>query len=214
MAAGDIIQMLCVSAMGDQIGLNVRHWVVQSQTGAGALLSEMATVFNSTFRPLYLPLLNQSANFLGCTAQKIHPAPQSLVAASSAAPEAGTDLADPQAKQVSGLIRLGTLFAGRSQRGRVYVPFPSEDANNGVTAGPSTGYVTNLQALGDELITQLVVVGTVASSTLDPILLHRPLNDFDVLVSAVARTRWATQRRRGDFGRQNPIEMPGVIPIG
>jgi hypothetical protein len=113
-------------------------------------------------------------------------------------------------KQTCGLISYVDGLSGRAHRGRMYVPFPSS-ADNVADGVPTVGYVVNLGALLTALLVPIIVVGAGGNTTIQPGLYHRakvgppPVPQSITILSGppTPSTLWATQRRRGDYGRPN-----------
>lgn len=116
--------------------------------------------------------------------------------------------------QVSGLIRFSSadVFTGTTgnkyiPRGRIYPGFPA------TLWGSAQGQMTapGLAALNAIRLTyplsRTVVVG-VNSCQLSLHLRITPMPFITPVASSVAFQKWATQRRRGDFGRTNPNPIP------
>lgn len=205
MPAGDIWQVIFHNGLVDQVGLNVRHYRTNSETGTGATQVEIATALSPLFAPLYKALMTNTASFLGVTAQKIRPVPVQMRGSFGGDGGAGTAGVDPIPRQVAGLISHKTEFAGPGFRGRSYVPFPDENDNT-LQGLPTAGYITRLAALATEMSDQQVIVGAAGTTTIDPVVFRRVQNTFSFIVDpSVASGRWATQRRRGSFGRLNPV---------
>lgn len=104
--------------------------------------------------------------------------------------------------QTAGLITKRTAVPGRRGRGRAYIPFPTESYNdaNGL---PTNAYMTPAGALAFS-ISQSVLVGTLIDGNyLDPVILHRDTGGTSDILATLARQKWATQRRRGSYGRPN-----------
>src|SRR5690606_6703804 len=121
-----------IMQLGNQLGLNVRHYEVASEVGTGADLLSMAEDLGTIFGPLYIALLSSSAEFRGVGARKIRPIPVSGEALSNAGAGFGAVTGDPLPRQVSGLISLRTASTTVAKRGRAYIPFPSEDDSTAV----------------------------------------------------------------------------------
>lgn len=187
----------------NQQGLMVRHYENSAYTGEGSTLGAIATRLSTLLAPLVKPLLAVGATYRGIRVRRIDPLPPSPPAYELADQGPGTVAGDLMSPQTAGLITIGTAFAGRAYRGRAYIPFPSE-TDNDATGIPIPGYRTRADALALQLRTT-VVVGTVDSVTLIPVLWHRKTRTTTDITSSSTRPGWATQRRRGFFGRQNPI---------
>jgi len=199
------LEVKLVCTHGGQIGVNVRHYRAALMTGTGTTLGAVATAMNSAFAGPYRDLLSSDASWLGVAVRVITPAPGSALAFNKEDTAVGLRTAEVLPGMVSGIITLQTTIAGRGYRGRVYIPFPDESANEDAGV-PTAGYVTDLETLGAALIATRVV-GTVGVNdvTLRPVIFHRGDSSFTEVTSARANTRWATQRRRSDYGAQNVV---------
>jgi hypothetical protein len=121
----------------------------------------------------------------------------------------GTAGAQPLPRQTCGMFTKQTGFPGRTGRGRFYAAFPSASDQSLVNDLPTAGYMTRLGALAAN--TFAIQNLTNGASTCDaiPVLFSRvaPSTSY-TLVGATARTKWATHRSRGDYGR------PNLLPTG
>lgn len=205
MPVGDVIQAKFACYGNSQVGLNIRHWVVSSETAGPPDPGEVAGDLSGAMAPKYKALISSTVVFSGVGVQKIWPLPVSVETAYVFDDGAGTAGATLLNSQASGLIKLTTGLAGRKNRGRVYVPFPAagDDALTGV---PITSYVTRLNTLANAFLATYTVTSTIVPGNiwvLSPVLWHRSTHTFTPLVSYVSRLGWATQRRRGFFAAAN-----------
>lgn len=109
--------------------------------------------------------------------------------------------------QVSGLISMGTPLAGRRHRGRIYIPFPGQADDSGQST-PTSGYVTKLNALRNLLFANQNISQGGRTAALLPVIMHSKREDGTkeaptIITSHTSSSLWATQRKRGDFGRPN-----------
>lgn len=118
--------------------------------------------------------------------------PPTTVTHTTGFPLTGASAADSVGQQLAGILTLRTPFAGRSYRGRIYMPAWSEAFATG--PGPTAGSLTNLQQLGNDLVTLYGTSGT------DPDwrcgVWSRKRGEFNTLSSTLARTTWGVVRRR------------------
>ncbi len=186
----------------DQIAVNVLHYVREPGVGPAVTSVDYAGVVNSVLSSLYAAVMPTSAEYRGVGVQLLpvggitpveyYPAPNPGIVAGESLP-----------KQVSGVIALRSTVGGRSGRGRVYVGFPSE-ADNESAGKPSVSYVQRLQALADALNSPLTVPDINGTGQVFSLHVYSRLLAFLADVTqVVARDRWGTQRRRGDFGKIN-----------
>jgi len=199
---GDLIRLRVATYTPNQVGINTAHFLVQAATGTGRTTQQVADAFDATLAPRYKALLSVGARYRGCSIQRVAPGGVTVPAAQSINDGPGTVAGDMLATQVSGIISAKTDLAGPAYRGRVYIPFPGED-DNAATGVPVAGYVTRLDDVGDELYTSVTIAAGGNGVTLDPVIFHRAFNSATAITDYVNRTVWATQRRRGAYGRQN-----------
>lgn len=208
----DVFQVVIGCRFGDQLGLNVRHYFSFASAGTGAVtLTGIANGFAAALGPLYQGVLSESAEFRGVVVQKIKPLPMGMPALSSLGVLPGLRSGDPLPRQIAGLISFQTAFAGRRMRGRSYIPFPAESDNEPDTT-PSVTYITALSFLAAQLISLVTVTEGANSEQLMPVIFHRDTTSVTQILTATANDAWATQRRRGSFGRPNAL-IGGSTPI-
>ena len=202
MAVNDIIEVRFVCTQLDQTAINVRHYKVTATTGTSQTLGDFSDVLDPIFAPLLKALLNTNAAYYGTVVRRVSPIPPSTIAWTNTGAAGGNALGDLLPRQTCGLIGLQTQFAGRAFRGRFYVPFPGE-ADSDANALPVAGYRGRLANLAFAL-TGNQLVGIANTATLIPVIYHRASNTTTPINASVIRTKWATQRRRGSYGRPNP----------
>lgn len=213
MAVGDILQTTFVCVAGSQVGLNVRHYRSIASVGGAVGVDQFANALFDDFDTAYITLLSDQATFHGVFVQKIFPLPMGMPAMSAQAALTGLLTGDLLPRQVAGLISLRTDFSGRRFRGRVYVPFASE-ASNEVDSSPNAAQLANLAILATQFLQEVTVIQGPATETIAPVIWHRDLGTSDFIRTAMVHDAWATQRRRGSFGRPNEIPGGGGVPIG
>lgn len=173
--------------------------------------TEMDTGFLNTALP---PMLNNLTMYNGVQVQIYRPigGTNFIYAAEDSVAGAGmgTGGAIALPRQTSGLTHWGTVFAGRQYRGRSYWPFPSvsHDVGDGT---PTAAYVTLVDTLGTGFLALSSISG-VGTATVQLVMMHRKPKVGDtplptIIRVATAENKWATQRRRGSYGR------PNVSPI-
>jgi len=200
-AVGDVLQVRAVAFANNQISVNVLHYRVSAIAGAPDL-QLMPPPIDASWAAVYKPLMSINANWRGIGVRRLTPTPtiefQSITSAG-----AGTNAGDLIPLQMSGIITKQTGQPGRANRGRVYVPFPSE-TSNGASGEPTAAYVTALNTLaGILLTTQTYTHGGINSMTLFPVLKQHGTVHITDILSARSNGKWAAQHRRGDFGRPN-----------
>jgi len=206
MAVNDIHKVRVVTYNGTLIaahlGINVMHWQVVSETGLGVSEQELATVFDADWANSYAALISANAQYRGTGAQRIWPI-LGLEAVETANKQAGGVAGDLLSAQCGFLEKFSAL-GGRQNKGRMYVPFPSE-ADNTAANEPSAGYIVNLAALAVAIGTSQVVVGVGGTATLRQVIYHRTTHTGTDVTLLAFDTQWATQRRRMPRGKLRPV---------
>lgn len=204
MNVGDIVQVRFYTSFGDQTAINVRQYRVTAKSGSGATEAQVATQLGAVFGPLYVACINGGATFRGCDVQVIHPT-LGVPSISSTGASAGATAGDPLPKQISALITVSTGQGGRKNRGRIYVPFWTE-VDNGSTGQLNAGAHTTLASLATAFEAARPGMGGGGNTNdLIPVIWHRSTKTTTDVTLCVAQYNWATQRRRGAYGRPNPV---------
>lgn len=206
MAVGDIFEFRLFTSFNEQIAINVLHYKEQTPTNPFALdHNSVLAAIATAIEPVFIDCVTADATYEGCTLQRIFPtvAPVVTNVLGSAAGDGG---ATPTGRQLSGIITKRTVIAGRRGRGRIYVPFPAADTVTDDTGMPTAAYVALLQELADEMEDEQTV--SVGADTLGfkPCVYNRDDPAASPLITTcLARSKFATQRRRGDYGRANSL---------
>lgn len=208
LAVNDIVETVAVMGLGDQLGLNVRQWKVTGlSTDTDNKLSQAMDALDATgLAGLYKAALTTPALFLGFRHRVIQPT-VSVQYPAAAGEGPGTGGTQPLPRQVAGLIRFKADVVGRRKGGRIYVPFPDETHSdpNGI---PTGAYVTALEAIANVWRTALTFGD---AGVLTPVIYQRPKGVVPYstrgIVTATVPMAFATQRRRGSFGRTNLVAL-------
>lgn len=203
-ALGDLIQLRIVCGLGGQYSQNVTHFVCVGKAGTGATDQDMADNLNTTLDPIMRGELSATATYEGVIVKVLKPNPAAPVVATPLV-KAGTRVANNMSPQTAGLIRLRTATPGRSSRGRLYMPFPTED-RNGDDGKPLVGYLGSLDLLGNVFTADRVVGLAPNTVTIRGCIYSRKQNLTYSITSRQAQTVWATIRRRSfvNKGDANP----------
>jgi len=197
------IKTYCVS--GDQICINVRNWRTIHEDTGGALPQEIVDTYSANVASLHKNWMPAAARFIGCSLQFANVLPPTIPPYTSHLGVGdGNRSGDLLPKQVAGLIHLHGSRAGRHGRGRMYIGFGTEVWNGGDGLVIGAGLVT-LDAMRLFYAFAHDFVGAAGTTRLEPCLRNRVSNEYTSLVNSVVDDRWAPQKRRGDFGRTNPI---------
>jgi len=213
MAVGDVLQVTQVMYLTDQVGLNVRHYIVDSisTTGTNTLNHFYDALVAVGFAASYKALLTTSASYRGFIIRKVQAA-LSIPYGFTDGQGPGTGGDSPLPRQCAGFLRIRSNTAGHGKSGRMYIPFPDESACQ-PNGKPEDAYMALLDALAAKVGTQLAY-GT--GGSISPIIYSRPRPDlvpprawsFSTIRSVTSVRAFATQRRRGTFGRINADPLP------
>jgi len=198
----DIVEVKVYCKTTTQLSVNVRHFVCIDKQGTGAPASSILTYYKELLAPLYKALMSVGAEYRGLSLQKISPAPIAALAFDDGEQGVGDVGGDPLPGQVCGILTFRSNLAGRANRGRMFVPFPSE-TDNDADQTPIDGYIVRLSELGDAFIGADEIGGGGNTVQLQSIVLHRVSMSGTALITWKANNKWATQRRRGSYGRPN-----------
>jgi len=199
---GNIIEVTYGWTLGVQRGLNVVHYLVGGTLGLVTQLSEIATALRTAVDTKALAIVPAAVEFAGVSAQLIDPLPVSARWSGGGPTGPGTFAGVPGPKQVTMVVTKQTEFAGRSERGRCYVPFPSKDAED-TDGTPTDAYLLKVQDLYDYILGNLTFTVPSGGATLVPVIWHRESRTTTRLYAIRYNDKFGTQRRRGDYGRPN-----------
>lgn len=190
--------------MVGQAGLNLIHWVCTTNTGAGGTDTQFAISLDALLAPLLKPMMPSIATYYGVGVQQIWPLPLTALNISAAHTGVGSGGLAPVPPQVSGIITMNTGLAGRANRGRVYVPFPAAAFVDGTLTTPTGAYQILLTAVFNALATPITITVGGGTSVMTPGVYHRTTHAVSAFTTGRVNPKWATQRRRGNYGRANP----------
>lgn len=207
-ATGDIYRVGFFCRLMDQESLNVRHFAVTALTGTPTT-QNLADDISTFFGPLYKALLCGSASYQGLKLYRIAPGTPTIDISVQIA-GGGSGGNDPLPAQITNCATLRSDEPGRKNRGRIYIPFPSTDdsENTGTLAVPTDDYC----GLVTTLVTNMVglnIFGSSGHTVSVKWALWSPTEGIHAdLTSYSVKKLWATQRKRGEYGRVNP-PFPG-----
>lgn len=204
--AGDImvIQDVAFVSTEQQAAVVNRYWAAGTPTGTGdVVFADLAGAWAALAAADLQNLMFNGADYQGTRVRRVFPPNNDQWAISTALAGPGTAGTIALPTQSCGLIRFTGPFLGKHAEGRTYVPFPSASDNQ--THGiPTASYVTRLNALGSDMVTPFTVNGT-GSRTINfrPGLVQRPSFTMTLITIGLGQPSWATQKRRGEYGRTN-----------
>jgi len=202
--AGELYRCVFYTRADDQIGINVRHFRVANITIGAPTEENIAGDMESFFATQYKPLIANTADWKGLEITKISPLPARVPVFANVNVGPGTGGPNLLPRQTCGLFKVGSPLGGRQNRGRVYVPFPAT-AHETVDGHPTLAY----QGLLDNLALNLIGLHeygiALNKANCQWVVRHAPGLTTTDLTTRVVRARWATQKRRGDYGTPNPL---------
>jgi len=200
-ALNDIWESVICCQLNDQAGLNVRHWKVTDVTGSISG-TDIADKLDSELAAEICACMSNIAYYGGIRARRVWPT-LSVVETNGDGTNVGTSEAIPLPSQVCGLATLYSDTPGRAGRGRLYVPFPSIDHNAGEAAAPNATYFAALGAYSASFTVGYTVTNGGNSCVIEPVIWTRGTSNARRITSRIPRAQWATQRKRGAYGRTN-----------
>lgn len=173
--------------------------------GAAIDYQQLVSAWDDVLRPVLVAMYPNSVGYRDPSVQRILPIPATIQYYSAGGFAPGTRTSTVMPQQVCGMITKVTGIAGRSFRGRLYVPFPSEEDNDGLTPHPNNGYLTTLGTLSAVALDVRGFTIGGGSLQLDPQLYQPTLDNFVDIVDTTERGYWTTQKRR----QRNAIQLGG-----
>lgn len=201
----DILRIRLATFLEGQMGLNVLHYRISSISGGATLIDDVPAGFYDFVQERYCDLFATQTEFSGVGASIVLPGDRRTIEYRSAGNTGvllGTNGDETLPKQVTAVIRFRRERAGRMARGRNYIPFPAQTGADFTTGLPNAGYIVKLT----DYLNTISPTCTVPIKTHTIVITHGilgKLSGFDPVAAVAVSRRWATQRRRGDYGAQN-----------
>lgn len=206
---GNIYRIRAYSTYANQVGINRFYLRINITTPAFSEQNFLDS-WGSAVLPLIATGMASDALVYGADMEDVTHSTVPVGVNTVSGQTTGTGLAPALPGQVSGIVSLHGDFVGRSFQGRRYIPFPSIDSNDfaagGLAARPTGAYLTAMGALGTEVSGLSVYVNGGQSATVqNGFFDERGHTNFRNIANSFTPDRWATQRRRGDYGRPNTV---------
>lgn len=206
--AGDLIQYRVWCLQAEQASVNTFYYLVSAPTGSPVTDLDGARTFDAAIASLYKAIMSTDASYRGVQANIVQRVPLPAAVFYNGSVGAGGEAPPDCPRQTCGLVSWQTQLAGRRYRGRFYMPFPS--VGNVQTDGiPTAAYVTSLNNLASAIRNYNVItnVGATGNMAATLVIHHRPGKSPTPTVTPVSgqitSVKFATQRRRGSYGRAN-----------
>lgn len=199
----DVLHIRLGAYQNGQVSLNNLYYKVSTITGGATFLEDVPNgVFNFA-KDHYKVLMTTQASFVGTSARIVAPAfRKTNTYLSDVALVAGTAGDEVLPTQDCGVWSFRTDLAGRKAYGRNYLPFLWAGFVQG-TGHPSEDYIT----AASNWIAFMSPNITVPVKTHSLVLNHGVFGKntgFNPVTASRLSHLFGTQRRRGDFGKQNP----------
>jgi len=202
LAVGQIIKAQIWASDSEQASVNTFHYRVNGLVSTPPLLTDFLDAFENLVSANFPQLLTDSAHYDGCTAQIVFPLPLMVGEKNSTGNAGGTAGTNGQGRQIAGLIGWTTPLAGPGGRGRTYLPFVSTDDSE-TTGKPNAGYISKAGNFAVAVSTYVAVTGAGGSADISLGIRHGNTSSFTAFTGGGVQTKWATQKRRGSYGRPN-----------
>jgi len=194
-AADDVIQLPCLCRQNLRDAYNLWHFIVVSAAGPAITYADLATTLKAAVEPSYTQLLNVNAEFVGMTIKRMRPLPQSGAVNPGASNAAGLVTGDGMSRQTCGAVTKFNELAGPANRGRAYMPYPSE-TDNDADGNPTAGYKVRVKVVTDLLLKPMTVVSGTTTVIMLPIIYHKATGLFAPVTGSRVNDYWTTQKRR------------------
>jgi hypothetical protein len=203
-ADGDIIKCtFVVQGLDGQVALPSIYYQGGFVSGSGGTIADLIGQLDVIAGTDLLAIMANAAAYRGVLGQRIFPLPITVRETDSGSAGNGTGGATLAPMQAAPVIGWETPLAGPSQRGRFYVPFMPGDKVNVTTGELAVLYHGAVQTFANDLVT-VAIAGTGGNQTVvNQVIWHRNLLNADIISAGVARFKIGTQKRRGNYGKQN-----------
>lgn len=196
----DILELKTGCRLEAQNGLNVLHYIVTDVVGVSITDAALLDLILNVVAPKFKAYMPATATFSGASLQVIDPPPMAGLTTSVIGAGPGTQVADALPPVASMLFTKRTALAGRAFRGRMYLPFWSE-ASSDANGDPLVAALALGKAIADVLLAPTLWDDGANGVYLTPVIWHRTTKSYTEVTTYLARTKWATQRRRSQINR-------------
>lgn len=201
---GGVVRHITYCTIAGQVSTNKRDWQITSLTGGSSISSvALLNALDGPLATLFTDQMPVTATYYGSQLYyqtPVGPKPRPSSVTLNQGP--GLQVTDMLPTQTCGLISFFTNQLGKAGQGRMYMPFPyvgAMDANG----TPNAGYLTGLNNMGTFFTNTHNAVDGAVTAVLQHVLYIPGGPPPLPITSYLARDAWATQRRRGSFGRLN-----------
>ena len=189
-----------------QIAVLNRYWQYVQTTSIGLItFTDLAVAVDALTATRWKAWMCNNASYRGCRVRQMFPLDRHQWEVTTAGAGAGEGGSIAAPGQVAGLVTFRTPLIGKNAEGRFYAAFPPVAAIQG-DGTLTAGAMTVLTALSGEYSSQLTVSGTTGGVGVFNPVVYNPLKPTSlppIITSGSPSTSFATQRRRGAYGRFN-----------
>lgn len=191
----------------DQAGLVGFRVRTNYLIGAGATDEGVVDKLSGVWGPRLKFFFTTDTQYMGATLRRLFGVgAQPITRFSVSGSGAGTEALPTLPLQTAGLLSFATDTGGKKYRGRCYIPFVARSYQTSSTSGdPSVAFQTQMETIGAAVVAGDTII--VGGATISVEYGLHPVGDpvWSKYTSYKYHDRWATQRRRGSFGKQNPF---------
>ncbi len=197
LAATDLVEFKIYCYSEGQYSINTLHYAVTDVIGLSVTDTLASTTLDALWVDVIRPCVSENAEYIGSSTQIALPIrrPKKVVTANAGI---GLFAGDVLPRQVAGLVRKLTAIASRHGRGRMFVPFPSEECNS-EDGFPNVAYKAVLADIAATLAQPVNVVDGANEVTLVPVIFDRVAGTGLEIVSGEVGQVWGTCKRRSDI---------------
>lgn len=205
---GSVVKMVNYVTIPGQVAVITHKFQATNYAGGSSFSSSsFLSGFVGDYSTVLKPLLSTGATYYGSQLYLMNPigaAPRPDSDKTGAG--VGTLGAGLIPSQACGLIAWYTDLLGKHGQGRTYIPFPAP-AGNDTNGTPTTGYMAALDDYASLVGNNVVLNDGTVTATFNLVLYAGGPATALLVDDGVPRDAWATQRRRGAFGRANSVNF-------
>lgn len=203
--AGQYLEMKIYTYLDNQLGINVHYGRIDEIVGGGIGGDLLAIVISEWFSDAIKALISTPAKYLGMSIRQYDVGgPKWATLWTKQDAGFGNGGAVPCPKQAAGILSKETAIGGVAGRGRTYIPFPSTDFVE-ADGNPTNAYLTAATTYANKIDGSENVDLTNELVITFGLMKWRDAASFKRTTKVTPRDRFATQMRRGDYGRLNAI---------
>lgn len=199
---GANFQIRVWSVLAEQAAVTTHNFKLGVVTGL-LDLQDVARSADAIIHTAYKGIMTSQATYRGIQAYLLNVLPLPVPQVETANAGAATGGAVAQSRQTCGITSWKTQFAGPGNRGRTYWPFPPTSGDESI-GEPNEAYIDAVQTLNALLFASMVITGIDGSATAFLVLRVRRTPSAPIAIESFqTQQKWATQKRRGSYGRVN-----------